>query len=353
MAELFERHDKSKFEIIGFSFGPQVEDEMRTRVSRSMDRFIDVRTQSDEEVMQLSRELEIDIAVDLKGFTQDSRTGIFIGRAAPIQVSYLGYPGTMGASCIDYLVADRTLIPVESRQHYSEKIVYLPDSYQVNDSRRVIAANSPTRSEEGLPEKGFVYCCFNNNYKITPSVFDLWMRILNRVEGSVLWLLEDNPSAGVNLRQEAARRGVSRERLIFARRLPLAEHLARHQLADLFLDTLPCNAHTTASDALWAGLPVLTQMGEAFAGRVAASLLGAVGLPEMVAATKVEYEALAVELALDRSRMKTIKDRLQKNRLTAPLFDAATYARNLESAYTAMYERHNAKLPPEHISIVP
>jgi predicted O-linked N-acetylglucosamine transferase (SPINDLY family) len=353
MAELFERHDKGKFEILAFSFGPDVKDEMRQRVSAAVDRFVDVRSLPDEDVARLSRELEVDIAVDLKGFTKDSRAGIFAGRAAPIQASYLGYPCTTGAAFMDYLIADRTLIPEASQRFYSEKIVYLPGCYQVNDSRRAISARPCTRSEEGLPERGFVYCCFNNNYKIGPERFDRWMRILGRVEGSVLWLLEDNPWAGKNLRREAARRGIAPERLIFARRLPLAEHLARHRLANLFLDTFPCNAHTTASDALWAGLPVLTRMGESFASRVAASLLNAMGLPELATATEADYEALAVELALRPERLQEIGERLRQNRLAAPLFDIASSTRHLEAAYSAMYERQLAGLLPEHMQIAP
>jgi predicted O-linked N-acetylglucosamine transferase (SPINDLY family) len=351
MAELLERHDRSKFEILGFSFGTDTTDEMRKRVSGAMDRFLDVRTLPDREITQLSRDLEVDIAVDLKGFTQDCRTGIFAGRAAPIQVSYLGYPGTMGADYIDYLIADPTLIPEASRRHYLEKIVYLPDSYQVNDTRRLMSAKAGARADEGLPETAFVYCCFNNAYKISPEVFDVWMRVLGRVEGSVLWLLEENSWVAGNLRKEAARRGIAPERLVFAKPLPQAEHLARQRLADLFLDTLPYNAHTTASDALWAGLPVLTRMGETFPSRVAASLLRAVGLPELVTTKEAEYEALAVDLARDKERYRALRQRLQENRLRAPLFDIGAFTGHLEAAYTAMYERYQAGLSPEHIEI--
>lgn len=351
IAELFELHDRSKFELFGFSFGPDVNDGMRRRVAAAMDQFIDVRTLPDWEVAQLCRGLEIDIAVDLKGFTQGNRAGIFAERAAPIQVNYLGYPGTTGAPSMDYLIGDRTVIPEKCEQHYSEKVVCLPDSYQVNDSKRLISPNPYTRADEGLPETGFVYCCFNNDYKITPGVFDIWMRILGRVEGSVLWLLEDNVGAGMNLRKEAVRRGISPGRLIFAERKPLSEHLARHRLADLFLDTLPCNAHTTASDALWAGLPVLTCMGESFASRVAASLLNAIHLPELIVSTEEEYEALAVELALRPKRYCEIKERLKHNRLTTPLFDGEGVTRNLEAAYTAMYAKYQADASPDHIQI--
>ena len=257
IAELFERHDHSRFEIIGFSFGPDIVDEMTKRISTAMDRFLDVRSMPDREVAELSRRLEVDIAVDLNGFTTNSRPGVFAQRAAPIQINYLAYPGTMGAEYMDYLIADPTLIPQASQRHYSEKIVYLPDSYQVNDSRRAVSAMPCSRIEEGLPETAFVYCCFNNVFKISPDSFDIWMRILGRVEGSVLWLLEDNPRAVENLRKRAERRGISPQRLVFAARVPVGRHLARQRLADLVLDTLPYNAHTTASDALWVGLPVL------------------------------------------------------------------------------------------------
>ena len=351
MAELLERHDRSRFEILGFSFGMNTADEMGRRVSTAMDRFLDVRLLPDREVAQLSRELEVDIAVDLKGFTHESRTGIFAARAAGIQVSYLGYPGTMGADYIDYLIADPTLIPEASRQYYSEKIVYLPDSYQVNDSQRLISAKPCARADEGLPDGAFVYCCFNNAYKISPAVFDVWMRVLGRVEGSVLWLLEENPWVAGNLRKEAARRGIAPERLVFAKPLPLAEHLARQRLADLFLDTLPYNAHTTASDALWAGLPVLTRMGETFASRVAASLLRAIDLPELVTATEAEFEELAVALARDPERYRALRQRLKENRLRAPLFDIRAFTSHLEAAYSAMHERYQAGLAPEHIEV--
>ena len=351
MAELFERHDKTRFELVAFSFGPDIKDEMRKRVSAAFDTFLDVRLKSDKDVVELSREMNIDIAVDLKGYTQDARSAIFAYRAAPIQVNYLGYPGTMGADYIDYLVADEVVIPRQSRQYYSEKIVYLPGSYQVNDRKREIASRTFSREELGLPPGGFVFCCFNNNYKITPSTFDGWMRILRRVSGSVLWLFEETPTAAANLRKEAEARGIAAERLVFARRVPYAEHLARHRVADLFLDTLPYNAHTTASDALWAGLPVLTRSGDAFASRVAASLLHAIGLPELATNTQDEYEALAEELAGNPLKLAQIKQRLAVNRLTAPLFDTALYTRHIESAYLQMQERCQAGLPPDHLYI--
>jgi predicted O-linked N-acetylglucosamine transferase (SPINDLY family) len=351
MAELFERHDRSRFELLGFSFDHDENDEMRIRVTAAMDRFLNVQFLSETEVAGLSRELEVDIAVDLMGFTGSSRTGIFAQRAAPIQVNYLGYPGTMGAKYFDYIIADPTLIPEANQRYYSEKIAYLPDSFQANDSTHLPSPSPRSRDGEGLPERGFVYCCFNNNHKITPAVFDIWMRILERVDGSVLWLLEANAWAGDNLRKQAMRRGISAERLTFARRLPICEHLARLPLADLFLDTLPFNAGATASPTLWAGVPLLTCMGEAFASRMGASLLRALGMPDLVTATHADYEALAVALALDKERYHEVRERLRRNRLTAPLFDVPRFTRYLEAAYSAMYERHQSDLRPEHIHI--
>jgi len=318
----------------------------------AFDQFIDVRNQPDKYSALLSRNMEIDIAVDLAGFTTFGRTDIFALRASPIQVSYLGYPGTMGADFIDYIIADPMLIPEDSKQHYREKIVYLPNSYQVNDAKRSISDKAFTRAELELPPTGFVFCCFNNSYKITPPVFDRWMRILKKVDGSVLWLSEHNGKAASNLRKEALARGVNPERLIFAKRLPLlGEHLARHCSADLFLDTLPYNAHTTASDALWAGLPVLTCLGKTFAGRVAASLLNAIHLPELITTTPEAYEVLVIELATNADRLAEVKQKLAKNRLTTPLFDTTLFTKHIEAAYTAMYERYHADLAPAHIYV--
>jgi predicted O-linked N-acetylglucosamine transferase (SPINDLY family) len=316
-----------------------------------MDRFLDVRSLSDREVAQLSRELEVDIAVDLMGFTQHARIGIFAQRAAPVQVNYLGYPATMGADFIDYLIADPMLIPEATQHHYAEKIAYLPDSFQANDSTLLPSSRKHTRAGEGLPERGFVYCCFNSNHKITPATFDIWMRLLDRVDGSVLWLVESNPWSGKNLRTQAMRRGIRADRLIFTKLLPMREHLARLPLADLFLDTLPFNAGATASPALWAGLPLLTRVGEAFASRMGASLLHAIGLPELVTTTAADYEALAVALALNPQRYRQVREKLWRNRLTAPLFDIPRFTRHLEAAYSAMYERHHAGLPPAAIHV--
>lgn len=349
MAGLFELHNRSAVRPIVFSYGPDSRDYMRRRLEAACQEFIDVRDMSDAEVARTAREREIDIAVDLKGFTQDGRLGIFAERVAPLQVSYLGYPGTTGAPYIDYLIADRTVVPETEREHYSEKIIFMPHSYQVNDAKRPIADKLFARQDLGLPADAFVFCCFNNNFKITPGTFDCWMRILQRVEGSVLWLFEDNDAAAHNLRAEAVRRDVGAERLVFAPRMMPPEHLARQRAADLFLDTLPCNAHTTASDALWAGLPLITCPGNAFAARVAASLLSAHGLPELITRTMADYEALAVGLAADRARLARIRHMLAAKRITAPLFDTRLYTRHLESALAAVHARRRAGLPPEDL----
>jgi protein O-GlcNAc transferase len=349
MAELFERHDRSRFELIGFSFGPDADDAMRRRLQSAFDRFLDVRSRTDRQIAESARALGLHIAVDLKGFTTHGRPGVFARRAAPIQVAYLGYPGTSGASHIDYLVADPTLVPSDQMQCYSEKIAYLPHSYQVNGSGRQSPARTFTRAELGLSQSGFVFACFNNNYKITPRVFDIWMRLLLKVPGSALWLFEGNPTAALNLRKEAQKRGVAPQRLVFARPMALGEHLARHQAADLFLDTFHYNAHTTASDALWTGLPVLTCLGETFAGRVAASLLNAVGLSDLITHSPHEYEALALELATDAGKLAGVRARLQANRPVCALFDTERFARDIEALYAGMWQRYAAGLSPEHL----
>lgn len=350
-AGLFESHDRAAFEVTGLAGGPPDTSDIRARLARTFERFVDVGSRGDDEVAALISELEIDILVDLNGFT-DNRIGVFAQRPAPIQVSYLGYAGTMGADYYDYLVADQILVPVQQQTWYSEKIVYLPDCFMANDDRRTISDIAFTRAEMDLPERGFVFCCFNHNCKITPAMFDIWMRLLTRVEGSVLWLRQCSSVAMTNLRREAAARGVSVDRLVFSHRLPShADHLARCCLADLFLDTLPYNAHSTASDALWAGLPILTLIGDALAGRVAASLLTAVGLPELIATTPEDYEARAVDLATSPDRLLAIRNRLARNRLTTPLFDTARFARHLEAAFRTMHERHRAGLPPDHIRV--
>ena len=351
MAGVFETHDRTRFELSALSFSRRRGDEMTRRLEPCFDRFVDVGQRSDQEVALLLRELEIDIAVDLHGFTRGGRAAIFAQRPAPVQVNYLGYPGTMGAQYMDYIIGDRWVIPEEHQRWYTEKVVYMPDSYQANDARRRIAERAPDRAEAGLPEAGFVFCCFNSSYKISPVLFDIWMRLLQRRHGSVLWLVEDNPVAPRNLRREAEQRGVDAGRLIFAPRRELEDHLARHRLADLFLDTHPCNAHTAASDALWAGLPVITRLGDTFAGRVAASLLAAVELPELIAHSWEEYEHLALALSGDGARLSALKARLAAGRGTQPLFDTARYCRHLEDAYVAMWERARRGEPPAGFSI--
>jgi predicted O-linked N-acetylglucosamine transferase (SPINDLY family) len=293
----------------------------------------------------------MDIAVDLKGYTGDARPGVFAYRAAPVQVNYLAYPGTLGADCFDYLIADSTLVPPEDQAHYSEKIVCLPHGYQPNDRTRPIASRVLSRAEAGLPENGFVFCCFNNSFKIGPETFDLWMEILAQVDGSVLWLLQDSATAEKNLRSEARRRGVARQRLIFAPRMALPDHLARHALADLFLDTLPYSAHTTASDALWADLPVLTRRGATFAGRVSASVLEAIGLTELVTTSAKSYVDVAIALAAKPNELSQIRQRLAASRQTAPLFDIALFTKNIERGFAAMYDRCQARLPANHLTL--
>ncbi len=349
-AALFETHDRGQFEIYAFDFGRKDKDDMTTRLESAFDHFIDCKSRTDEEIAGTARKLNIDIAVDLGGFTRDSRPGIFSYRAAPIQLGYLGFPATMGAPYMDYLVADRIVIPEQLVNGYTEKIAYLP-CYQVNDNKKEISERTFTRQELGLPDSGFVFCCLNNNYKITPDVFKGWMNILKAVDGSVLWLLKDNAWAGENLLKAAETCGIDPRRMVFSRRMKLPDYLASYRTANLFLDTLPFNAGTTASDALWAGLPVLTCMGEAFAGRMAGSLLHAIGLPELITHTQAEYESTAIELATHPQKLVAIREKLKKNRLTTPLFDTKSFTLNLESAYTQMYERYMADLPPDHIQV--
>jgi protein O-GlcNAc transferase len=337
---LFEAHDKSRFQTTAISFGPDDGSELRRRISSAFENFVDVREMNDTDVAALIRRREIDIVVDLMGITRYNRFSVLLRRVAPVQVNFLGYPGTMGAGCMDYIIADRTIIPEEHFRFYSEQVVWLPDTYQANDGKRHISERRPTRGECGLPESAFVFCCFNNTYKITPTVFDIWMRLLAAKAGSVLWLIGSNPTAEANLRREAERRGIAPGRLIFAPKLPLADHLARSAHADLFLDTMPYNAHTTGSDALWAGVPLLTCLGSTFASRVAASLVRAVGLDELVTSSLQDYEALAVKLANDPSLLRALRERLARNRMTHPLFDTARFARHVEAAYTAMWQRY-------------
>jgi predicted O-linked N-acetylglucosamine transferase (SPINDLY family) len=349
-AELFERHDRSRFEVIAYSYGPDDGSAMRRRLMEAFDRFVDIRPLSHAQGAARIHADEIDILVDLKGHTLNARPAILAARPAPVQVNYLGYPGTMGARFIDYLLADGIVAPQGEQEFFSEQLVELPGCYQPNDSRRAIA-ETPSRRDCGLPPDGLVFCCFNNTYKISPAFFDMWTRVLKKVPASVLWLLESNALARRNLRREAERRGVDPDRLVFAPIKPIAEHLARHRHADLFLDTLPCNAHTTASDALWAGLPVLTCAGDTFAGRVAASLNTAIGLPELIAPSLDGYERLAIELARAPQRLKELRAKLTADRESAPLFDIAAYVRHIEAAYARMVDIWRAGEKPRPFAV--
>lgn len=353
MAELLESHDRQEFEVHAFSMGPQQFDAARERVVRSVHGFHDISGMTDQEAAGLSRSLHMDLAIDLNGFTMHGRPGLFAERCAPIQVSYLGYPGTTGANYIDYVIADRIVLPVGQQCFFTEKPVYMPHSYQVNDSQRVISARQFTREDLGLPHDGFVYCCFNNNNKILPETFESWMRILSAVPHSVLWLFEGNDAVADNLRTAAKSLGVHPDRLVFASRIPPDEHLARYRAADLFIDTLPYNAHTTASEALWAGLPVLTLAGQSFASRVSASLLSAVKLPELITATRRDYEATAVRLAMQPDELALLRARLKLQCKQSPLFDGKRFAKDLETAYRLIFERKQSGMPNEAITIPP
>lgn len=340
MAGIFERHDHSRFETIAISIGVDDNSRLRARMLKAFDHFIDARGMSAREVAQRMREMEVDIAIDLAGYTSDARTDIFCHRPAPVHINYLGYPGTLGMSDMDYIIADRHVIPPEHQRFYDEKVLYLPDTYLPTDNSVEIAAQTPTRAECGLPEDAFVFCSFNHDYKISPEVFDSWMRVLAQVPNSVLWLMSRNEIAQGNLRKEAQARGIDASRLVFAKRVPRVEdHLARYRQADLFLDTHPYNAHTTCADALMAGLPVLTRMGHSFPSRVAGSVLHAVGMPELVTHDVAGYEALAVALATDRPRLQRLREQLARNKATHALFDTEQFCRNLEAIYIAVWRQ--------------
>ena len=352
MAGVFERHDHRRIETIGVSLGADDGSATRRRFQQAFGQFIDASAKSDAEIASSLRQMDIDIAVDLMGFTEGGRPGIFRHRPAPIQVNYLGYPGTVGGDWLDYLMADRMVVPDEQRRSYAEQIVYLPGAFLPRDTACKPSSAPITRADEGLPEAGFVFACFNNAYKLNPVMFDIWMRLLRAVEGSVLWLPQSNRAATENLAREAAAREVSRERLVFARfKASPDEHLARLKLADLFLDTLPYNAHTTASDALWAGLPVLTCLGETFAGRVAASLLGSLDIPELVTRSLAGYETVALRLARDADALGAIRAKLERHRATHATFDEERFVRDLETAYLMMWDRHQRGERPASFAV--
>jgi protein O-GlcNAc transferase len=351
IAGLIEEHDRARFKIIGVSLGAGTPSAMRSRITAAFDQFTDAGRKDDREVAALLRHLEVDIAVDLMGFTHESRPGIFALRPAPAHVNYLGFPATMGADYMDYVIADRFVVPAGRQVHYRENIVYLPECFQANDAKRSIGEQPRTRADAGLPENGFVFCAFSNSYKITPAMFDVWMRLLRQVDGSVLWLLGGSGAVEENLRREAHARGIAPDRLIFAARLGYADYLRRYRLADLFLDTTPFNAGATASDALWAGLPLITCSGEAFAARMAGSLLHALGLPQLVTASLEDYERVALALAQDRAAIEALKAKLAQTRATCALFNTARFRRHLESAYQTMWQRHQAGEPPASFAV--
>lgn len=351
-AELLELHDRVNFAVTAYSTGADDGSAMRQRLMRGVERFVDLRGRSDADAARVIAGDGVDILVDVNGYTAFARTGIMAARPAPVQVNWLGYPGTMGAPFIDYLVADPVVIPEGDEGYYDEAVVRLPWCYQANDRQRPVAEATPTRESCGLPPDGFVFCCFNSPYKLSSALFGLWARLLHAVPRSVLWLYAPSALVADNLRREASARGVAAERLVFAPPLPQAEHLARHRLADLFLDTLPYNAHTTGSDALWAGLPVLTCRGATFAGRVGASLLRAVGLPELITESLEAYEAAALRLAGNPTELAALRARLAETRVSAPLFDTPRFTRRLEAAYRAMWDRHRAGGPPRPITIM-
>ena len=333
MMDVFKNHNKSLFDFYGFSYGPEVNDSWNKEVKNYFNKFEDVSKISDKEAAYLSRSLEIDIAIDLKGLTSNSRSGIFSFRAAPIQINYLGYPGTMGAEYMDYIIADEVIIPKENFNYYTEKVLHLPGSYQPNMKKRNISKKEFKRSDFELPKDGFVFCSFNNNYKITPYIFDTWMNMLKKVPNSVLWIFKTNETASNNLEKEAKTRGVNPKRIIFASYLPAEEHLKRISFADLFLDTFPCNAHTTASDAVRMGVPVITLIGNTFASRVAASILSCLNMEELITSNKTEYEKLGIELATNNKKFATIKNSLKVSVSKSPLFDSFKFTKNLENLY--------------------
>lgn len=352
-AELFELHDRARFHVTAYSYGQDDGSPMRARLIRAFDRFHDVRGVGRDRIARMVAEDGIDILIDLKGYTKQSRLDLLAQRLAPVQVAYLGYPGTVGCPLMDYIIGDRIVTPLEHQPFYTERIAALPDSYQINDRSRPVAEDTPSRAECGLPENAFVFCAFNTTYKLTPEVFSAWMRLLARVPESVLWLFEANSTVTDNLRREAAARGVSPARLVFAPKKPLAEHLARYRIADLFVDTFPYTGHTTTSDALWAGLPVVTMLGETFASRVAASLLTAAGMAELVTASLADYEELAVRLAADPERLASLRRRLAETRMTVPLFDSRRFTRHIERAYDMMWDIHRNGQPPHAFAVPP
>jgi predicted O-linked N-acetylglucosamine transferase (SPINDLY family) len=350
LVELIERHDRARFETYGICLRGGPESAIRRRIGDAFEHFVEAGERPDAEIADLLKANEIDIAVDLAGHAGHGRSKVFALRPAPIAVNYVGYPGTLGSDCIDYVLADAVTIPPGSEQYFSEHVVRLPDCFFPADTHPDVAP-PPTRAEAGLPEEGFVFCSFNNGYKITPEMYDIWMRLLREVEGSVLWLLADNATMRRHLAAEAEARGVAPTRVVFADRLPRVQHLARFGLADCFLDTLPCNAHTTASDALWMCVPPITCMGRSFAARVAGSMLTSIGMEELIARDLADYEAMALDLARSPERLSVLREKLAANRLSSPLFDMARLARHVESAYEIMWKMHCEGAKPASFTV--
>jgi len=351
IAKVIELHKRDKFEIFAYSLMGNQEDELQKRLENSFDVFKDVSELSDREVAILCRQDNIDIAIDLNGYTQNSRSSIFAYRAAPIQINYLGFAGTMGAKFIDYIIADQYLILPDNRKYFTEKQLYLPNTFMPTDNSRKFSNRFISRQEMSLPDEAFVFCCFNNNYKITDVEFDIWMRLLMKVKGSVLWLRRSNEQSDKNIMTAAQKRNIDSSRLVFADKLPMDEHLSRHKLADLFIDTFTFNAHTTTTEALWAGLPVVTKQGQGFAARVAGSLLNSIGLSELITSSESEYESLILELAMNPSKLRKVKEKLNKNRLSHPLFNTELYTKHLENGYLTAYQKYYDGKDPENIIV--
>ena len=340
IAKVLEQHNRDQFEVFGYSIYGSSSCIMRQRLKKSFDSFTDVQSMSDRDIALQARQDKIDIAIDLNGYTQNARTGIFAYRAAPIQINYLGYPGTLGADFMDYIVADRFLIPVENQKYFSEKQIYLPDVYVPTDNTLPFSNEPPSRFDLGLPDDSFVFCAINNSYKVNQRVFDIWMSLLKNVSNSVLWLLETNKIVKANLEKEANKRGVTSDRLVFAKNVSHEKYLSQFHQADLFLDTFPYSAGATASNALWAGLPIVTKSGQSYTARMAGSMLNAIGLPELITQTEKDYEALILELATNPTKLCKIKEKLAINRLTQPLFNTELYTKHLENGYQQAYQNY-------------
>ena len=351
MAKVFKVHDRSRFDVFGYAVAGSKFDTMQTKLAETFDKFKDVHGLSNQAIKETVHSDEIDIAIDLTGYTKDGRSGLFASRLAPIQINFLGYPGSMGADFMDYIVADPFLIPESYQTYYSEKIIYMPHTYQPQDDGLLIDRFVPSRFELGLPKDGFVFCAFNRSYKIDPQVFEIWMRLLKEKPNSVLWLVMSNKASKMNLIKQAKKQGVNSERLIFSEKVEHKKYLARFQQGDLFLDTFIYNAGATASNALWAGLPVLTKSGKSYTSRMAGSLLNAIGLPELITTTDEEYESLALDLAQNREILNKIRNKLSRNIKTNPLFDTGRYTRNLELGFEMAYDRYLHGKGPEHLFV--